>query len=207
MTRFRALPGRWWVVAAVLALAGCVALPQAQPTPSFQLGAGAMPAGTAMSSDGPSVAVETPIAQGLLATDRILVLADGQRAAVAGARWDDRMPDMLRRSLARTLQATGSIQVVDAAQRAGRAQFALVTLLEAMEAEIQPDLSANAVASVAARLVRLPDREIVSTAVFTGTARAADDAAETLTRAIDEATAQALADLATWVVEETQGGV
>jgi cholesterol transport system auxiliary component len=189
------------------ALAACVSLPQAERVESFRLGASAPPPAVTREAAQPvAVALEQPIAQGALASDRIVVEVDGRLQVVSGARWDERAPEMLNRLMARALQASGGVDVVDGAQRAGRADFALVTVLERMQVAIREDYTGEARTEIAARLVRLPGREIVSTALFAGTAPAAADDPATLTTAIDDATASAVADLVAWVGGEVRRG-
>lgn len=193
------------LVAAAALVSGCVALPETQRPDTFRLSAMETPqTGTGEAARSIAVAVEQPIAQGALATDRIVVEVDGRLRVVSGARWDERMPEMLNRQIARALQSAGGIDVVDGAQRAGRADYALLTVIESMQVAIRDDVSGEARTEIAARLVRLPGREIVSTAVFTGTAPAADDDPATLASAIDAATAEALANLVPWVGAEAR---
>lgn len=188
--------------ALALLLGACVSLPEAQRLDTFRLGAAEPRPITAQERARPiAVAVEQPIAQGALATDRIVVEVDGRLQVLGGARWDERMPEMLNRQIARALQSAGGIDVVDGAQRAGRADFALLTVLERMQVAIGANGAGQARTEIATRLVRLPDRDIVGTALFTGTAPAADDDPATLTAAIDTATASALSDLVAWVDE------
>lgn len=195
------------VPALAVLIGGCVALPETQRPDTFRLSAAdAPPVATREVARAVAVAVEQPIAQGALATDRIVVEVDGRLRVVGGARWDERVPEMLNRQIARALQSAGGIDVVDGAQRAGRADYALLTVLERMQVAIRDDASGEARTEIAARLVRLPGREIVATAVFAGTAPAADDDPATLAGAIDTATAAALADLVTWVGGEVRPG-
>lgn len=194
------------LLALATSVAGCVALPETQRPDTFRLGAAeTLPIATRGTASPVAVAVEQPLAQGALATDRIVVEVDGRLRVVSGARWDERVPEMVNRQIARALQSAGGIDVVDGAQRAGRADYALLTVLERMQVVIGDDTSGEARTEIAARLVRLPGREIVATAVFTGDAPAADDDPATLTAAIDNATASALADLVAWVGGEVRG--
>jgi cholesterol transport system auxiliary component len=190
---------RYFLALAVL-LSGCVSLPEAQRLDAFRLGAAdPLPMAAQEPARSIAVAVEQPLAQGALATDRIVVVVDGRLQVVSGARWDERAPEMLNRQIARALQSAGGIDVVDAAQRGGRADFALLTVLERMQVAIGRDGSGEALTEIATRLVRFPERDIVATAFFAGTAPAADDNPATLAKAIDSATAVALADLVAWV--------
>lgn len=193
---YRPLP----FLALAILLSACVSLPEPQRLDTFRLGAveSALPVGRETARP-VAVAVEQPIAQGVLASDRIVVEVDGRLQVVSGARWDERMPEMLNRQIARALQAGGGIDVVDGAQRGGRAGYALLTVLERMQVALGADGAGEARTEIAARLVRLPSRDIVTTAVFAGTAPAADDDPATLTRAIDTATGRALGDLVGWV--------
>jgi ABC-type uncharacterized transport system auxiliary subunit len=196
------------VVAAFALSAGaaCVSLPPERPVEAFRIGEAA-PATPAQAAARPAtravVALEDPLAQGLLASDRIIAVVDGALRPVAGARWDETIPAMLRRQMARALQTGGAVDVVDAAQRAGTASYGLVTVVEAMQAEIRRDFSAEAVVTIGARLVRFPGRDVVATKVFSAREAAADDAAASLSRAIDAAAGRATADLAAWVAATT----
>jgi ABC-type uncharacterized transport system auxiliary subunit len=185
------------------AAAACVSLPPERPVEAFRIGEAAAATAPAPAAARPAaravVAMEDPLAQGLLASDRIIAVVDGALRPVAGARWDETMPAMLRRQMARALQTGGAVDVVDAAQRAGAASYGLVTVVEAMQAEIGRDFSAEAVVTVAARLVRFPGRDVVATKVFSARERAPDDAAASLSRAIDAAALRATAELAAWV--------
>ncbi|TVQ54237.1 MAG: hypothetical protein EA355_12100 [Rhodobacteraceae bacterium] len=195
-----------WLSGAWL-LGACVTLPEAQQVESFRLSAPATPAAqTGATARAVPVAVEQPIAQGALATDRIVVIVDDRVQVVSGARWDERMPEMLNRQIARALQAGGGVDVVDGAQRAGRADFALVTVLESMHVAIGDDLRGEARTEIGARLVRLPGRDIVATSIFSGTAPAPSDDPASLTRAIDAATSAAIRDLVGWVGAQVGAG-
>jgi cholesterol transport system auxiliary component len=150
-----------------------------------------------------AVAVERPIASGAVASDRIVVEVGDQVQFVSGARWEDDLPTLLAADIARVLQDANAIDVVDAAQRAGRADFALITVIDRMQVQLQNDYTGQAVAEIGARLVKLPDREIVATSTFRGEAAAANDAPETLAQAISVATQNAVRELVTWVAAQT----
>jgi ABC-type uncharacterized transport system auxiliary subunit len=187
---------------ALAAMGACVALPPERPVEAFRIGE-AVAAAPAPAAPRPAaravVALEDPLAQGLLASDRIIAVVDGALRPVSGARWDEAIPAMLRRQMARALQTGGAVDVVDAAQRAGAASYGLITVIEAMQAEIRPDFTAEAVVTIGARLVRFPGRDVVATKVFGARQTAPDDAAASLSRAIDAAAGRATAELAAWV--------
>lgn len=151
----------------------------------------------------PVVAVERPLATGAMNTDRLVVEIGAELQFVSGARWEDAMPDLVALRAAEALQRTGAVDVVDGAQRAGRANYALVTVLRRMQVAIADDLSGDAVTEIAARLVTLPGRDVAATASFTGRAQASDDAPATLAAAMERSTAQALGDLAAWTAAQT----
>lgn len=188
-------------------LAGCVSsLLETEPVATFSLrgAAGFAPeAGPSRAGKDVAVAVERPIASGAVASDRIVVEVGAQVQFVSGARWEDDLPTLFAADMARVLQDVNGINVVDAAQRAGRADFGLVTVIERMQVQLQDDYSGKAVAEIGARLVKLPDREIVATSTFRGEAAASNDAPATLAQAISAATQQALRELVTWVAAQT----
>jgi ABC-type uncharacterized transport system auxiliary subunit len=196
------------VVGVTLLVAGCVALPGSEPVSTYQLrAADDVSAETASSQprdDGAVVAIERPVASGAVAGDRLVVEVDGELRSVSGARWEDDLPVLLALEIARALQETDGIDAVDAAQIAGRAGFGLITVIERMQVELEDDLSGLAVTEIAARLVRLPARDIVATSEFRGEAPAADDAPDTLARAISAATGEALTELAAWVASQAR---
>lgn len=190
-----------------LVLAGCASLIESEPASTFPL-RGVSPSLQVRSSE-PSardvvVAVERPMASGAVAGDRLVVEVGDQLQFVSGARWEDDLPTLLGADIARALQATEGINVVDAAQLAGRADFGLVTVIERMQVDLGSDYSGQAVTELIARLVKLPSREIVATATFRGQMPAADDAPNTLAEAISKATQDTLSDLAVWVAAQTR---
>jgi ABC-type uncharacterized transport system auxiliary subunit len=189
-----------------LLLAGCSPLLESEPVATYRLRGVAGPADAALSrsaGEGVAVAVELPIASGAVASDRLVVQVGNELQFVSGARWEDDLPTLLAADIARALQETEGIDVVDAAQRAGRADFGLVSAIERMQVELHDDYSGRAVTEIAARLVKLPARDIVATSVFRGEAPAADDAPDTLAQAISAATQKSIADLAAWVAAQT----
>jgi cholesterol transport system auxiliary component len=190
-------------------LTGCVSsLLETEPVATFSLrgAAGSSPDAGPSRGTGKdvAVAVERPIASGAVASDRIVVEVGDQLQFVSGAQWEDDLPTLLAADMARVLQDVEGIDVVDAAQRAGRADFGLITVIERMQVQLQDDYAGQAVAEIGARLVKLPDREIVATSSFRGEAPAANDAPETLAQAISAATQQALRELVTWVAAQTR---
>ena len=196
------------VLGIALMVAGCVSLPGTESVSTYQLRAVGDPStGTASSQprdDGVVVAIERPVASGAVAGDRLVVEVDGELQFVSGARWEDDLPELLAVEIARALQERKGIDAVDAAQKAGRAGFGLITAIERMQVELEDDLSGLAVTEIVARLVRLPARDIVATSEFRGEAPAADDAPDTLARAISAATQEALTELATWVASQAR---
>ena len=191
-----------------LLLAGCVSsLLESQPVATFQLrgAAGYSPEVSSRSGKAVAVAVERPIASGAIASDRLVVEVKDQLQLVSGAQWEDDLPTLVAADIARVLQETPGINVVDAAQRAGRADYGLVTVIQRMQVHLDADYSGTAVAEIVARLVRLPARDIIATSTFRGEAPAASDAPDSLAQAISTATQKALAKLAAWVSEQTRG--
>jgi ABC-type uncharacterized transport system auxiliary subunit len=190
------------VLGVALLAAGCVSLPGSDPVSTFQLRAAGDPSDAASSEprdDGVVVAVERPVASGAVAGDRLVVEVDGELQFVSGARWEDDLPELLALEIARALQETEGIDAVDAAQKAGRAGFGLITAIERMQVELEDDYSGVAVTEITARLVRLPARDIIATSEFRGEAPAADDSPDTLAEAISAATREALTGLTAWV--------
>jgi cholesterol transport system auxiliary component len=204
MLALRVLPG----LTVPFLLAACVAMLEGQPAATFPLrGADGLTPGAASSKPAGrdiAVAIERPIASGAVASDRLVVAVDNQVKFVAGARWEDDLPTLLAADIALALQGRPGIDVVDAAQRAGRADFSLVTVIQSMQVRLGADYGGQAVTEIVARLVRLPSREIIATATFRGEAPAANDAPDTLARAISTATQKTLAQLASWVETETR---
>lgn len=197
-----------YAVGLTLLLAGCASLLESEPASTYPLRGTAGTTVAAASSPAVAkdvaVAVERPIASGAIAGDRIVVEVDRQLQFVSGARWEDNLPTLFAADMARVLQGKAGVDVVDAAQRAGRANFGLVTVIERMQVVLGDDYTGQAVTEVVARLVRLPDREIVATRNFRAEAPAANDAPDTLSRAISEATQETIAELAEWVVVQTR---
>lgn len=190
-----------------LLLAGCVSLLETEPVSTYTLRGAAKSSPDVTSSrhvgKHVAVAVERPIASGAVAGDRLVVAINDQLQFVSGARWEDDLPTLLYADIARVLQDTKGIDVVDAAQRAGRADYGLVTAIEKLQVQLDGDYSGQAVTQIAARIVKLPAREIVATMTFRGEAPAPNDAPDTLAQAISTATQKSLAELAAWVAAQT----
>jgi ABC-type uncharacterized transport system auxiliary subunit len=202
--------GAWATMLAFSALlAGCATIGTRTPTANFQLQPSTETTASVASRPSgrrPVVAVERPLATGAMASDRLVVTTGGALQFVSGARWEDELPDLVAVQIAQALQRSGRVDVVDEAQRGGRAGYSLVTVLQQMQVAIADDLSGQATTRIAARLVRLPAREVIATQVFNGAARASDDRPETLTSAINQATAQALSGLSEWVADGVARG-
>lgn len=189
-----------------LALSGCATLGAlqgaGQPLDAYEIratGSAAVAAGRMLARD---LVVETPDVSGALATDRILIRPQPLEARyLPGARWTEPAAQMVQSVLVRGLEATGGLRHVGRRPLGAAGDYALLTELTDLQAEI-PASGAAPLARVrlSARLVREVDARIVATRVFEATAPAASDSAGDVVRALDAAMASVMAELSAWTL-------
>jgi cholesterol transport system auxiliary component len=151
--------------------------------------------------------VETPIAPAAIDTARIVVarrpMAIDYFADVA---WVDRAPQMVQTLLVESFESSRRITAIGREGLALRADYILRTELREFQAEFEPgsDLPFANVRMIA-RLVRMPEREIVAIESFQARERAASAAFASLIDAFDTALGAVLRRLVDWTLRSGRG--
>jgi len=183
-------------------LAGCTGLvPGSRPPPRiFRL----TPKST-FDPDLPEVSwqiiVEAPVANAGLDTTRV-ALMNGPHEIVYYARssWVDTAPLMLQTLIVESFENSRRIVSVGRESLGLRADFLLKLELREFQAEYFQSPPPDAHVTIAAKLVRLPDRQIVASETFNGVERAAVDSIEDVVRAMDVALGRVLRNLVAWTL-------
>ena len=164
-------------------------------SPSVSLAAGLPRAAT-------QLLVATPSAAAGLDTRRIAL----SRAPVsldyfADAEWEDRVPFLVQTALVDAFDKSGALAGVGTERLGLRFDFVLETTIADFQAVYDaPDRPPHAVAGLAAKLIRMPDRKIVAQASFKGDAAAAANTLPDIVRAFDAALGRAVEQAVTWTV-------
>lgn len=165
-TRLRTL----CLLAPLLLLSACSGLlPHADPQDVYRLPAAAASApATAASSDSSlQIEVDTPQADGMLQSKRIVVLPDGNRLSVYhGARWNQPPPLMLRDRLIDSFRRSGRLHAVFGDDAGLHADYVVDGTLDAFQSEYGGAATPTAVIRFNALLIRGVDHAVVATRQF-----------------------------------------
>ncbi len=210
MTRYKRL---LLLAFAMLPLGACALADVASgPAPSlYVLTAPQVEAGAGASADAQLV-VEEFSAPAAIDTARIVYKASPNEIAYyAGARWADRAPRMIASLAVETLSNTGRFPAVTGPGAPSRMDFSLSGDIRAFEAyrDASAGLGAGATkvkVSLFVRLVRMRDRSIVASRVFTAEA-AGGSGMDAVVEGYDAALDEVLAALAAWTLEQSLAGM
>lgn len=150
---------------------------------------------------GPTVIVDEPAAGTALATDRILIRPGAlQIAYLADGRWVDTAPMHVQGLLATSLADTGRFGFVTTRSRGPLPDYALLTDLEAFEAQISPATPQGTlvVVRMTLTLVREPEGRIVAARRFERSVPAPEASAAAIVPAFEAAMRPLLAEAANW---------
>ncbi|MBS7546070.1 membrane integrity-associated transporter subunit PqiC [Ancylobacter oerskovii] len=183
------------VFAVSLALGGCASLLGSKPIPTFDLSA---PTGFSAPRAMPGVlAVSTPAALQVLDTQQIVVEPrPGQITYLGDAQWSDRLPALFQARLIETFENAGGGRSVTRAGDGVTADYQLLTDIRSFGLRTHDGI--EAVVEISARIVAGSSGRIVAARVFTGRAAASGTSGPEATRALDEASDQALIELVSW---------
>ena len=188
---------------AALPLGACALADVASgPAPSLYV-LTAPEAAAAGSCAGTQLIVEEFSAPAAIDTARIVYKpSPNEIAYYAGARWADRAPRMIASLLVETLADSGAFAAVVGPETSVRSDFALLGDIRAFEAYRDPSAGLGAGAtkvkvSLFVRLVRMRDRAIVSSEVFTAEAPAGSGM-DAIVAAYDAALGKVLGDIGQW---------
>jgi cholesterol transport system auxiliary component len=196
--------GRRLAIAALgLLLASCAGiLPKPPPAPLlFRLTPLAATVAPTQVIDAQLV-IDMPSAPASLDTERIALARNALSFDYfAGAAWIDRAPALLQSLIVESLENDGRIRVV--ARPAGdlRPDAVLLTDLRRFEADYEGADPPKVRVRLDCRLVRMPDRTVLSVRSFEGTATASANDMARIVGAFDEASHAAMRALAPWAAQ------
>jgi cholesterol transport system auxiliary component len=145
--------------------------------------------------------VEVPTSGGALDTDRILVRPNPLQAQyLPGAGWTDAAPVMVQTLILRSFEATGALRYVGRRPLGAGGDFALVSELTELQAEIGADGAATARIALTARLVRESNASVIASRRFTATGPVASTETLDVVGALDTAAGAVMRDLVRWAL-------
>ncbi len=188
-------------LSAVFGLGGCFnVLPEPDPANSiYRLSANVQKAD--FKSTAPIIRVETPSADRLVATRRIIVSPDANRLAVAsGAEWADSLPKLIQKSmldvLASKSEVTGIVPRVGA-----KADYRVHINVDNFEARFDngPNAAPNIIVAYTASFAKSGSRDLMGTRQFTTTQRASGINVSQIVSAMNAANNNTLGEMADWI--------
>lgn len=183
-------------------IAGCVSvLPEPEPANSIYRLSSDLEKAEYMAS-APVIRVETPSADRLVGTRRIVVSPDANRLAIAGgAEWADSLPKLIQKSLVENLAArsdvTGVIPRVGA-----KSDYRIHINVDNFEARFDngPEASPLVIVSYTATFAESGSRDLLGTKQFTRTERAKGYAVSDIVLAMNSANNSNLTEMADWMM-------
>ncbi|NBB83714.1 MAG: hypothetical protein GVY28_09955 [Alphaproteobacteria bacterium] len=191
-------------LAGATGLAGCAALPGLSEPPDLYT----LTPKSTFPPDLPPVdwqlLVEPAVASAALDTVRIALRRELTRIEYyAGVAWTERAPLMVQTLLVESFENSGAIVSVGRETFGLRADYVLKTELREFQAEYLDDRAAPKVrAQINAKLVRMPDRQIVVGQTFEALLPADSRAFGDVILAFDAALGEVLKDAVEWAIRE-----
>ena len=149
----------------------------------------------------PIIRIETPSADRLVATRRIVVSPDANRLAVAGgAEWADSLPKLVQKSLVETLAARP--EMIGVIPRVGaKSDYRIHINIDKFEARFDngPEAAPLILISYTATFAEAGSRDLLGTRQFTTTQRAGGFAVSDIVKAMNTANNSNLGKLADWM--------
>jgi cholesterol transport system auxiliary component len=193
---------RWLAWVTTLALAGCASLVVATPPGHLYR----LSAGSAYSASLPHVTaqivVDVPQAPaGIDATRIALSRSPLSLDYYADSEWTDRVPGLMQAELLASFENSRAITAVDRGSTALRADFVLETDIRHFEALVDESGAPPTVwIAITARLVAMPQREIVAQAWFERRVPAAAIEVPAVVTAFNAAANAVIKDIVVWTV-------
>ena len=146
------------------------------------------------------LAIGTPDAPASLDTTRIALSRSATSMDYfAGAAWNDRMPLIVQRSLIETFEGSGRVLSVARDTAGFENDYLLQSEIRDFEARYEAAQSApQIVVAIEAKLVRMPNRDIVASFTGRGQARASANNIDSIALGFDEAAGAAISQIAAW---------
>ncbi len=145
--------------------------------------------------------IEVPTAGGGLDTDRILIRPNPLQAQyLPGAGWTDEAPVMVQTLILRSFEATAALRYVGRRPLGPGGDFALVSELTDLQADLGADGAVTTRMGLTVRLVREETASVVATRRFTATQPSASTETMDVVVALDAAGAAVMRDLVRWTL-------
>lgn len=189
------------VLIGAIGLSGCFnVLPEPDPANSiYRLSSNYEKA--TFNSNAPIVRIETPSADRLVATRRIVVSPDANRLAVAGgAEWADSLPKLVQKSMVDILaskpEVTGIIPRVGA-----KADYRIHINIDNFEARFDngPQAAPMIIVAYTASFAKSGSRDLMGTRQFTANQRASGYNVSQIVSAMNAANNKTLVEMSDWV--------
>jgi cholesterol transport system auxiliary component len=188
------------VALAAVALTGCVSLfPKSEPAQLYRFGPSETTAGVASSDLVPMglAAVDFAAASG---GDRIMAVTGSEVAYIAAARWATPARTMFTESLRQTFARKARVAGLIDRSEMRASNLMLSVDVSAFEVRYENGRNAApvAVVSLDAKIVRFPDRVVISHRAFEARQPASDNRVGAIVQAIDAANNQVLGEVVSW---------
>jgi cholesterol transport system auxiliary component len=148
------------------------------------------------------LAVGTPDASASLDTERIALSRTATTMDYfANAAWTDRVPAILQRLLIQSFDASNRIIAVGRDTTGNENDYVLQTEILDFEARYDtPDAAPQIVVGIQAKLMRMPQREIVASLNVRQQAQASANVLDAIVLGFNQATGAAVAQIANWTL-------
>lgn len=191
---------RFALLGGAASLGGCTALTSlntaATPLNTYDLIPASGSAGGRRS--GRTLLVARPDAAAAIATDRIMIKPSPLAITyLPDARWADDLPEVMQSLLIRSIAGTGRLGYVGPGEGGPVPDVALLTRLDAFQAEVTGDVL-NVTVDMTLTLLRDRDQRVIASRVWRQTAPAADDSPAAVVAAFQAALNTLLPEMANW---------
>ncbi len=187
--------------ALAVALAGCAALPGNQPLPRLFV----LTPKSTFASDLPTanwqLTVSKPLAEAGLNTARIALRHSPVTLEYfARANWVDTAPIMVQTLIVESFENSGKIVAIGRQSVSLRADYSLIPELREFQAEYDGGAAPVVRVRINAKLVKMPQREIIATITAENKVAATNADLESVVRAFDAALGKTLKRLVEWTL-------
>jgi cholesterol transport system auxiliary component len=153
------------------------------------------------------LAVGIPYAAGSLNSDRIALTRTSETLDFfADSAWTDQLPVMLQNALIESFEKSGRIKAVSRETAGLQADYVLETEVRDFAARYSSaDAPPDVVVRIAAKIVKLPDRTIVSTHDFVQRSTASENRVPAVVSAFNAALTASLREIVEWTLNAPSG--
>lgn len=193
---------RWLAGVLAAALAGCSSLFVSTPPGNLYRLSANSSYPTTLPHVSAQLLIDVPQAPAGIDTSRIaLSKTPISLDYFANSEWTDRVPALVETALLASFENSGAITAIDRESTGLRADFVLKTEIRHFEAVYDNGAGAPEIrVEIAARLVAMPQREIIAQATFRQRARAAANAVPAIVTAFEAATDPVLREIVEWTL-------